>query len=632
MAHPVDKGENWDRDSGIPIDGSYPNHSLFLDKVRRMRILIVDPSQGSAALLQAVLKKGGFSNVVNAQTGAETLEQMRAGLYGEPVAALLLCFHLPDMDGNTLCRTLRGHEEWAGVPVIMLSPTALWDDDTARAAYEAGATDILYKPVRSVELLPRLISAMCLKEEWELRRSRETELVTELAELKVLEARLQYLVAHDDLTGLHNRRQLEHALEAAAQQARDNQHSSALLYLDLDQFKVINNYEGHSAGDYLLIQVANTLRQHIGPGDTLAHISADEFAVLLTNCSLQTAMNSAERLRQHLDGMQFTRGDKNYQIGATIGVAMIGPDEALSAGDILARADQACFSAKRHGRNLVQLYNRDDDELRALRNNAQWLPVIRDALASDRFMLVFQPIMRLSDDNISHYEVLTRMLDADGSVNPSMDFIPAAERMGLIHDIDRWVIAHAIEALRDLPPGHDDVCLNINLSQHAFQDNQLLPLVRHKLRSSGIAAERITFEITETAAIANFARTRRMVKQLRALGCRFALDDFGSGFNSYSYLKQFPVDLLKIDGAFITDLTHDPIDQALVKSMVDIARALGKQTVAEYVAGDKTLALVRSFGIDYAQGFHIGEPRELLYLHGRWQVGQDGRARPRKQK
>ncbi len=616
MAHPVDRGGNW---PAKPIDGAYPNHSHFLDKVRRMRILIVDPSQGSAALLQAVLKKGGFSNVISSHSGAEALEQMRLSLYRDPISALLLCFNLPDMDGQELCRTLRAYEEWAGVPVIMLSPSALWDDDAARAAYDAGATDILYKPMRSVELLPRLISAMCLKEEWELRRSRETELVTELAELKVLEARLQYLVAHDDLTGLNNRRQLEQSLERAAQNAREHKRSSALLYLDLDQFKIINNSEGHCAGDTLLIQVANSLRQHIGPRDTLAHISSDEFAILLCDCSLQAAMSNAERLRRRLDGMLFACGNKTYQTGATIGVAMIDPTESLSAGDILARADQACFSAKRHGRNLVHLYSRDDAELLDLRNNAQWQPLIRDALANDRFMLVFQPIIQLTDNHIHHYEVLTRMLDTDGEVIDSMEFIPAAERMGLIHEIDRWVIVHAITALRDLPAQYDDVCLNINLSPHAFQDSQLLSLVRQHLRSSSIAAERITFEITETAAIANFARTRRMVKQLRALGCRFALDDFGAGFNSYAYLKQFPVDVLKIDGAFITDLTRDPIDQALVKSMVDIAKALGKQTVAEFVSSAETLEMVRSFGIDYAQGYYIGEPRELVRMHGQWQ-------------
>jgi diguanylate cyclase (GGDEF)-like protein len=631
MGHPVDTGDNWKQRPATPIDGAYPNHSHFLEKVRRMRILIVDPSQGSAALLQAVLKKGGFSNIISAQTGADALEQMRISLYREPISALLLCFNLPDMDGQELCRTLRAYEEWAGVPVIMLSPSALWEDDAARAAYDAGATDILYKPVRSVELLPRLISAMCLKEEWELRRSRETELVTELAELKVLEARLQYLVAHDDLTGLHNRRQLEQSLELATQNAREHKRSSALLYLDLDQFKVINNSEGHSAGDHLLIQVANSLRQHIGPRDTLAHISSDEFAILLSDCSLQAAMSNAERLRRRLDGMQFVCGNKTYQIGATIGVAMIDPAESLGAGDILARADQACFSAKRHGRNLVHLYNRDDAELLDLRNNAQWLPVIRDALANDRFRLVFQPIIQLTDNHIHHYEVLTRMLDTDGEVIDSMEFIPAAERMGLIHEIDRWVIVHAIAALRDLPAQYDDVCLNINLSQHAFQDTQLLPLVRQHLRSSNIAAERITFEITETAAIANFARTRRMVKQLRALGCRFALDDFGSGFNSYAYLKQFPVDVLKIDGAFITDLTRDPIDQALVKSMVDIAKALGKQTVAEFVSNAETLEMVRNLGIDYAQGYYISEPRELVRLHGEWQDAADVRMGARKQ-
>jgi diguanylate cyclase (GGDEF)-like protein len=615
MADPVGKGKTSAGGETVSAAAGYPDHTHLLDKVRGMRVLIADSRASNVALLQAVLKQGGFTRLTISYNGADTLEHLRRSLPrdAEPIGAILLGFDLNDTDGFTLCRAVRDCDEWAGVPIIMVNSRDEWDELQVRQAYAAGATDILFKPVRSVELLPRLVSALCLKEEWQLRRHRERELLTELAELKVLEARLQYLVGHDDLTGLYNRRHLEQALEASVLNARRHNRTSALLYLDLDQFKIINNYEGHCAGDDLLVRVANILRKQMTTDDLIAHISSDEYAVLLDNSTLQHAMNTAEKLRRALSAMHFSHNNKIYQIGASIGIAMVTDHKDLTASEVLARADQACFAAKRHGRNMVHLYSADDTELVTLRSNAEWLPTLREALSNDGFRLVFQPLLHIGDGTVQNYEVLTRMVNRDGEMIDNMDFIGVAERLGLIHDLDRWVVGRAIEVMRDLPDRDSDICLNINLSGHAFQDNQLLPLVRHKLRDAGVSAERITFEITETAAIENFARTRKMVKQLRALGCRFALDDFGSGFNSYNYLKQFPVDYLKIDGNFITDLVRDPVDQALVKSMAEIARTLGKQTIAEFVCDAETLTMVKSFGIDYAQGYYIGMPQSAPF-------------------
>jgi EAL domain-containing protein (putative c-di-GMP-specific phosphodiesterase class I) len=318
----------------------------------------------------------------------------------------------------------------------------------------------------------------------------------------------------------------------------------------------------------------------------------------------------AEDLRRFMDDFHFKTSNRTYHIGASIGIAPILPGENINTSEILARANQACFVAKTHGRNMVHIFNQEDAEVIILRSAVYWVPRIRDALTNNKFRLLFQPVINLSSGEIERYEALIRMIGDDGDLITPNNFIPIAERMGLIHDIDLWVVGHAIDVLHNLPAEQSHLSLNINLSRHAFQDPALLPLVRDKLHSTGIDANRITFEITETAAVANFEQTREMVCQLRELGCGFALDDFGAGFSSFTYLKHFPVDFLKIDGAFITNLVNDPIDQTLVKSIIEIARTLGKHTVAEFVESAEVLNMLKDYGIDYAQGYHIGKPAE----------------------
>lgn len=449
-----------------------------------------------------------------------------------------------------------------------------------------------------------------LKRERDLRKAREHELETELAERKVVEARLQYLVGHDDLTGLCNRRRLEQELELAVLNAHYNNTASALFYLDLDQFKIVNDTEGHAVGDRLLVSVANRLRRQIGASGTLARISSDEYAVLIENVTSNDAVRTAESLRCLMEEFHFKTTHKTYHIGVSVGVAIIYPHETISASEVLTRADQACYVAKTRGRNMVHVFNRDDIEMLPLRNAVEWVPLIRDALVNDKFCLVFQPVLNLASQEVTHYEALIRMIGADRELIAPHNFIPVAERMGLIHDIDLWVVENVIDIMKQQPAY---LSINVNLSGHAFQDPALLPLIRDKLATTGVTAERITFEITETAAIANFSQTRNMIDELRNLGCRFALDDFGAGFNSFSYLKELPVDYLKIDGAFITNLINDPVDQALVKSMTEVARTLGKHTVAEFVENSETLSLLQEYGVDYAQGYYIGRP-ELLKL------------------
>ncbi len=591
---------------GLPHLGS-----LHYDELRSMTVLIVDDVPDNVDLLKAMLTKSGFTRVLTAASGKEAMTHLRENMRNHisTIDAVLLDIMMPEMDGYEVCRTMRAFEEWADIPVIMVTANATWQEKVARESFDAGATDIMFKPIRRVDLMPRILSSLALKKERDLRKSREQELETELAERRIMETRLQHLVNHDDLTGLFNRRRLEQQLEIAVLRSRKKQRFSALLYIDLDHFKVINDAEGHITGDCLLIEVANLLRREIGLNDLLARVSADEYAILIENTTEAAVLETAERLRKLLDAYYYRTDNHCYHIGASIGIALIQPGDVTGASEILARADQACYVAKTNGRNIVHLFNKEDTAMVTLRSAIHWVPIIRDALANNKFKLVFQPVLDIKNKQANHYESLIRMVGDDGKLITPINFIPVAEHMGLIHDIDLWVVNQAIDVLQNLPPHQSHIAMNINLSSYAFQDKALLPMLREKLEKTGVKAERITFEITETAAVANYEQTREMIMKLRELGCMFALDDFGAGFNSFRHLREFPVDYIKIDGSFIRNLAKDTVDQSLVRSMIDIARTLGKKTVAEFVEDRATLEMLRDWGADYAQGYYIGKPQ-----------------------
>ena len=599
----------------LSATGTFPNlGTMQFDALRQMSILLVDDINDNVELIKSMLTRSGFTNILSADSGKTALECLQQQVKNNisTIDLVLLDIMMPGMDGYELCRILRSHEEWADIPVIMITANASWQEKVVRESFEVGATDIMFKPIRRVDLMPKVISALSLKKERDLRKSREQELETELSERRIVEARLQHLVNHDDLTGLCNRRRLEQQLELVVSHARKKGQISALLYIDLDHFKVINDAEGHAAGDRLLIEVANVFRHEIGTAGLLARISSDEYTVLFEDITEAETLKIAERVRQVMEQFQFTTNNNTYHIGASIGVAIINPGDIVTSSEILARADQACYVAKTHGRNVVHLFSKEDTEMLTLRSAIHWVPLIRDALANDKFMLVFQPVLDLKNKTITHYETLIRMIGNDGKLLEPSNFIPVAEKMGLIHDIDLWVVNRAIDILHELPEKHKNTSFNINLSSHAFQDTALLPLLKEKLANTGIDAGRITFEITETAAIANFSQTREMIMNIRELGCRFALDDFGSGFSSFNYIKEFPVDYLKIDGAFISNLLHDQVDQTLIKSMIEIAKKLNKKTVAEFVESKKVLDLLIQYGADFAQGYFIGKPSAEL--------------------
>ncbi|HDK03466.1 MAG TPA: diguanylate cyclase, partial [Gammaproteobacteria bacterium] len=377
-----------------------------LAQAERMRILIAD---ATPAALAALLARGGFPNVTSATGAAEALGRLREcahRLHGA-VDVVIIGAHLSDQEGIGLCRTVHTHRAWREVPVILIADPTGDPRAALRDADEAGADDVLFTPVRPSELFSRLLWALSLKRERDLRRSRERALMEELAGRKIMEARLEYLLDHDALTGTANRRGLEQGLDQAVLDARYQRHTAALLYLDLDQFKVINGTEGHAAGDRMLIAVTEALRPELRPTDLLARIGSDDFAVLLRGSNQTRAREIAERLRRTVDELRFTTDGCDYHVSASIGLAMIEPGRITSTSEILGRADQACFIAKNCGRNRVHVFALDDRHiLHQLRSNAYWVPLIREALAKGSFQLLFQPVQGLRDGRINHYEVL----------------------------------------------------------------------------------------------------------------------------------------------------------------------------------------------------------------------------------
>lgn len=575
------------------------------------KILIGGTALAETAFTKTLLEVSGFSHIQTTSSLEGVMQLLRQGITNDicDIDLLILDKDMPDLNLQDLRLVMDQFDEWRLIPIICLCKESQWDHAQVLTDLGHGVTSMLYHPLTAESLPPAIMTALAVKRERDSSYRQQLDLEDELANLKVMEARLQFSVSHDDLTGLANRRRLEQALELSLTQVRNFMSTSALFYIDLDSFKVLNDAEGHEAGDTLLVQVANSLRRYFRVNDTLVRIGSDEFAVLVDNTDKKMAIQQAEGLRNLFDGYSFEHHGQHYHLSASIGIKLVQRQDATTVGEVLSHGNQACYTAKKRGRNRVHLYSPEDREMHTLRHSVEWAPRIRAALKEENFLLEFQPIFALDAGAITHYECLIRMRGDGGVLYYPKEFIPVAEAMGLIHQIDFWVVAKAFDLLRTMP---DSISFAVNLSGNVFLDENLYHLVQEKLKETDIDPGRIVFEITETSAISNFEQTKRMVTNLRSLGCRFALDDFGAGFNSYSYLKHFPVDILKIDGGFITDLDNDPVDQLLVKSMIDIAHSLGKKTVAEFVERESTLTLLKSYGVDFVQGYLVGKPQSNI--------------------
>ena len=425
--------------------------------------------------------------------------------------------------------------------------------------------------------------------------------------------RLAHLASHDALTGLLNRREFERRVSMVLGEGMREANQHAVLYLDLDEFKVVNDTCGHAAGDELLRQVGALLRPRLREGDTLARLGGDEFGVLLEHCAAGPAFAIADGLRKSIDDFHFQWNQRSFKIGASVGVVNLS-DGPGSLADVLAAADAACYMAKDKGRNRVQVYRPGSDEVTARRGEMEWVSRIHRALAEDRFCLYAQPVRATTAGNASpaYTELLLRLRDDDGRLVPPSAFIPAAERYHLMPAIDRWVIATAFASIaRDVNEVGDADrigVLGINVSGASIGDDDFLEFVQRQFVTHAIGHSQICFEITETTAVASLVKATEFMTALRRLGCHFALDDFGVGVSSFTYLKHLPVDYLKIDGSFVKDMLDDPVNRAMVEAIHRIGHIMGKKTIAESVERRETLKALRAIGVDYAQGFGIAIP------------------------
>lgn len=439
----------------------------------------------------------------------------------------------------------------------------------------------------------------------------------DVTELRGMARQMSYQATHDALTGLVNRREFEHRLEEALVTARRDNRSHAMCYLDLDQFKVVNDTCGHIAGDELLKQLAAHLHTVVRETDTLARLGGDEFGVLLENCPLKKAEEIANELRNIVKSFRFAWQDKIFDVGVSVGLVQI---TAASGGlsDVMSSADSACYVAKDHGRNRVQVFQSDNLDLADRHGEMQWVTQITKGMEDNRFVLYAQMLSSIGKNQQAgqHYEILIRLLDENNSLVPPAKFIPAAERYNIMPRLDRWVIStvfgYLAQLVHDVPSYNldNDMCA-INLSGTTLSDEQLLEFIQEQLHAHGLPPGMFCFEITETSAIANLSRASRLIRELRHMGCRFALDDFGTGLSSFSYLKNLQVDYLKIDGGFVMDMLQDPLDHAIVSSINQIGHVMGIKTIAESVENNKILGKLEHMGVDFAQGFAIAKPRPL---------------------
>jgi diguanylate cyclase (GGDEF)-like protein/PAS domain S-box-containing protein len=432
----------------------------------------------------------------------------------------------------------------------------------------------------------------------------------DISERHKLSQKLSYQASHDALTGLINRHEFERKTQQLLDTVVEDDAHHVMCYLDLDQFKIVNDSCGHLAGDTLLKNLSSLLKLKIRKGDTLARLGGDEFGILMTHCSIEQAKTIAESIRQLIQDFNFVWQDKTYSIGASMGLVSIDK-YTDSITTIMGTVDAACYAAKDAGRNRVVVYSETDQEVSQRRGDMGWVRRIQEAIEQNKFCLYCQRIIEVDPEKASKpsYELLLRLRENNGEIIPPNAFLPAAERYHLATKIDQWVIQNAFDWLANMGTEIDDFrYCTINLSGHSLDDVDFLAFVIFQAEKSNIPLNKICFEITETAAISNLAGAIKFIKELAKRGCSFALDDFGSGVSSFGYLKNLAVDFIKIDGGFVKDIANDPIDYAMVKSINDIAQVMGKKTIAEYVEDDDILAALHDIGVDYAQGYGIGRP------------------------
>lgn len=592
------------------------------DPLKKLIIIVAEHDSVSAQHISSIIEENGFLDVRYASSGQKIYDILRP-FHDQPekIGLVVLNPNLPDCNAIEMIQSLCCASDGSVIPFVLLKPSESNPSHTAVEQHLASAENCLIHQINSPvdpQVLALSINFLIrLKRERFLRHQQEEQLINELASKSVIEAKLKFLVAHDELTGLFNRNSFERQLKLIMNLSNKLKKEGALLFIDVDRFSMINELEGFDVGDRLLVELTILIRKLVSPSSLFARIGADEFCLFLENKTKKQAHIIAETIRTTIENFRFFTGEICYSASVSIGITSLDNSfPAKHPGEMILHARQACNFAKINGRDKIRLYNHEDVSIKERRRDIYWVPIIRKALRDNDLFLVFQPVVELNTCDISHYEVLIRMRGDEGQTITPDQFIPVAERMGLIHAIDLWVVENAIDFLAALPAYLSRIALAINLSGTAFQYPDLLQVIRDKLELTWVDADRLTFEITETAAVDNFERTRDMIHKIRDLGCKFALDDFGAGFCSFNYLKTFPVDYVKIDGQFIRQLDVNETDRILVRSMVEIAGKLGKQTIAEFVETPSIALKLKELGVNLGQGYAFGKPeRNLLESH-----------------
>jgi len=559
-----------------------------------LRVLIVDDSENDVLLMVRELRLQGYNPDFDRVC---TISALEAALADDEWDLIITDYHMPELNANDVLKTvkLRCHD----TPVIIVS--GVIPESAAVAAMKAGAQDYIMK-----DNLARLIPA--IERELSEARSRAARTRAEQA--------LNYLAYHDSLTDLVNRSELERRMQRALNLCQERDESHVFLYIDLDQFKIINDTVGHIAGDEMIKQLASELKQHIRGTDTLARLGGDEFGVLLENCHNAHAREITQNLLKLISEFRFSWRNQGYQVGASIGFVEITRENISNVDEVLSAADVACYTAKNQGGNRVKAYHKNDSDMAKHYGEMQWVSVINQALEESRFSLYFQGIYPTGtrDYLAKSGEFLLRLIQNDGSIQCPGAFIPAAERYNLMPKIDRWVVDNVFSYLTDLLATRQvaaDAQYFINLSGASLNDSSFYTFVKEKLKAYQIPPEIICFEVTETAAITHLHDAVEFISQIKSVGCHFALDDFGAGLSSFTYLRTIPVDYIKIDGAFVTHMQEHPMDRAIIESINQIGHIAGMKTIAEFVENEETKSLLSRIGVDFVQGYGLDVPHPL---------------------
>lgn len=556
---------------------------------RKLRILIVDDSEDDVFLIIYTLHQGSLEFEF---THAEKREEFAAALKEGDWDIVITDHNMIGFSSQEALSIVR--EFSADLPVIVVSGDIR--EEVAIDAMHLGAQDYVMK-----DNLARLVPVVV----------RETRQYENRRAHRQVEESYRFLRHHDNLTTLVNRQEFESRINATLEQSHRDRETHVLMMLDLDQFKVVNETCGHTAGDELLVKVTKILKTYIRDRDTLARLGGDEFGILLKGCSKNEAMELANRIKAGVRENRFIWQGKTFETTVSIGVVEIN-EHVTDSHELLSCADIACYAAKDRGRDTVVWFSPDDEEYNKRKSEMQWAPRIREAIAQNHFVLFQQPMAPLGRHQGFHTEFLLRLKGETQALIAPGVFLPAAERYNLMPLIDRWVVRNVFEYLqRSGRGGASEGTYFINLSGSTLSDRAFFDDVRELQSRLGILPERICFEITETAAIDNLYNAVEFINEIRQIGFKFALDDFGVGLSSFTYLKTLPADYLKIDGSFVLNMLQNSIDRGIVESCNTIAHAAGLTTIAEFVENDAITVALKQIGVDFAQGYGIAKPGPL---------------------